>query len=139
MIRILGSFRNPRIIFAFLYDAILAALSFWLALGLRFETFNFHAFPIAHVGKIFLISELLLIASFLINGLYQGVWRFSSTFDLIRVIKASAMGVVASLVACFFLTRMEGVPRSMFIIQFLLLVVGLGGGRFVYRFLKDQT
>lgn len=139
MIRILSSFRNPRIIFAFLYDATLAAFSFWLALGLRYETFNFRLLPIAHLGKFFLISELLLIASFFINGLYQGVWRFSSTFDLIRVIKASAMGVVASLVACFLLNRMEGVPRSMFIIQFLLLVVGLGGGRFVYRFLKDQT
>ena len=27
----------------------------------------------------------------------------------------------------------------MFLIEFLLLVIGLGGGRFVYRFLKDQT
>ena len=60
-------------------------------------------------------------------------------YDLIRVVKASALAVVFSLVACFFMTRLENVPRSMFLIQFLLLVIGLGGGRFIYRFLKDQT
>lgn len=139
MIRILNSFRNPRIIFAFLYDVAIASLSFWMSLALRFESFNFHNYPTTHLEKFFIISQLLMISSFFMNGLYQGVWRFSSMHDLIRVVKASAMGIVASLVACFFLNRLEGVPRSMFIIQFLLLVMGLGGGRFIYRFLKDQT
>lgn len=133
------TFRNPRIIFAFLYDVIIAALSFWAALGLRYETFNYNAYPIASLEKFFFSSLVLMIASFIANGLYQGVWRFSSMHDLIRVVKASFFGVLLSAFACFFLNRMEGVPRSMFPIQFLLLIVGLGGGRFVYRFLKDQT
>ncbi len=133
------TFRNPRIVFAFLYDVLVAGLSFWAALGLRYETFNYHAYPIASLEKFFFISVALMVASFIANGLYQGVWRFSSMHDLIRVVKASLFGVVLSAFACFFLNRMEGVPRSMFPIQFLLLVVFLGGGRFVYRFLKDQT
>lgn len=131
--------RNPRVFFAFSYDAIVAALSFWLALALRFETLNISKYPTISLGKFFVLSEILLILSFFLNGLYQGVWRFSSTHDLTRVIKASALGVVSSLVACFLLNRLEGVPRSMFFIQFLLLVVGLGGGRFFYRSLKDRS
>ncbi len=139
MINVFNNFRNPRIVFAFLYDAFVAAFSFWFALGLRFETFDFTKYPTISLGKFFILSEGLLLISFLMNGLYRGVWRFSSTHDLMRVIKASMVGIIASLVACFFLNRLEGVPRSMFLIQFLLLVVGLGGGRFFYRFLKERT
>ena len=139
MINAFNNFRNPRIVFAFLYDSTIAALSFWFALGLRFETLNFHLFPTLHLGKFFILNEAILLLSFFVNGLYQGVWRFSSTHDLMRVIKASLIGVVFSLVACVLLNRLEGVPRSMFLIQFLILVVGLGGGRFFYRFLKERT
>jgi FlaA1/EpsC-like NDP-sugar epimerase len=78
-------------------------------------------------------------ASFILNGMYKGVWRFSSMHDLIRVVKASAIALSISLVVCFFMTRLQNVPRSMFLIEFLILIIGLGGGRFVYRFLKDQT
>lgn len=134
-----NNFRNPRIIFAFIYDVIISCLSFWLALALRFESLNFYNYPTAELGSFFIVSQILLVSSFFTNGLYQGVWRFSSMHDLIRVVRASAMGVAASLVACFLINRLEGVPRSMFVIQFLLLVMGLGGGRFIYRFLKDQT
>lgn len=139
MIQVLNNFRNPRIFFAFLYDALVAGVSFWLTLALRFETFNYKLYPTVALGKFFILSEVLLIFSFFMNGLYQGIWRFSSTHDLMRVIKASFYGIVLSLVSCFFLNRLEGVPRSMFLIQFLILVVGLGGGRFCYRFLKDRT
>jgi len=133
------TFRNPRIVFAFIYDVVIAGISFWAALGLRYESFNYHAYPINGLEKFFFLSVGLMTLSFIVNGLYQGVWRFSSMHDLIRVVKASFFGLVLSAFACFLLNRMEGVPRSMFLIQFLLLVVGLGGGRFVYRFLKDQT
>ena len=139
MINAFSNFRNPRILFAFLYDATVAGFSFWLALGLRFENLNFYTYSIPHLEKFFILSEGILLTSFLLNGLYQGVWRFSSTHDLMRVIRASILGIIFSLVACFILNRLEGVPRSMFLIQFLILVVGLGGGRFFYRFLKERT
>jgi FlaA1/EpsC-like NDP-sugar epimerase len=139
MENMIRNLRNPRLFFAFSYDATIAALSFWFSLALRFETLDFNKYPTIALGKFFILSEILLILSFFVNGLYQGVWRFSSTHDLVRVIKASALGVVSSLVACFLLNRLEGVPRSMFFIQFLILVVGLGGGRFFYRALKDRS
>ncbi|MFA6238890.1 MAG: nucleoside-diphosphate sugar epimerase/dehydratase [Bacteriovorax sp.] len=139
MNNMLRTLRNPRIFSAFIYDSLVAAFSFWLALALRLDTFNFYTYPIVSLGQFFILSEAILIFSFFYHGLYRGVWRFSSTHDLLRVIKASAIGILTSALACFFLNRMEGVPRSMFVIQFLVLVVGLGGGRFFYRFLKDMT
>ncbi|HXH73874.1 MAG TPA: nucleoside-diphosphate sugar epimerase/dehydratase [Bacteriovoracaceae bacterium] len=138
MENIFRSFKNPRIIFALSYDVLAAAMSFWLAFALRFETLNFYTYPTSHLGSIFLLSQLALILSFIGNGLYRGVWRFSSTHDLIRLIRATFVGVSLSVLGCFLLTRMEGVPRSVFLIQFFVLVVSLGGGRFLYRILKDR-
>lgn len=139
MANLFTSFRNPRVVLAFLYDLLMAALSFWAALYLRFDTLNIPLLQDLDFNRFFFVSMFIYAGSFILNGLYKGVWRFSSMYDLIRVVKASAMAIFISLVTCFFLTRLNNVPRSMFLIQFLLLVIGLGGGRFVYRFLKDQT
>jgi FlaA1/EpsC-like NDP-sugar epimerase len=139
MANLFSSFRNPRVVMAFAYDLLMAGLAFWLALYLRFDSFNIPLTKNLDFNRFFFVAMFIHAASFILNGLYKGVWRFSSMYDLIRVVKASALAVFVSLVVCFFMTRLEGVPRSMFLIEFLLLVIGLGGGRFVYRFLKDQT
>lgn len=139
MANLFSNFRNPRVILAFLYDLVVAGLAFWIALYLRFDSLSIPLTDNLAFNRFFFISMFIHAASFVFNGLYKGVWRFSSMFDLIRVVKASATAIILSLVVCFFMTRLDGVPRSMFLIEFLLLVTGLGGGRFVYRFLKDQT
>lgn len=139
MINLVMSFRNPRIVFAFIYDLFVIASSFWFALFLRFETFDKQIVSYRLFDKVFWITLLVFAFSNIINGLYRGVWRFSSTFDLIRVIRSTTFGTLISVAYWSFTIRMEGIPRSLFPIQFLLLVVGLGGGRFIYRYLKDQT
>lgn len=139
MTNLLNNFRNPRVMLAFGYDLFVAAVSFWAALYLRFDTLTIPLVDNLAFNRFFFVSIFIFAVSFVLNGLYKGVWRFSSMHDLIRVVKASASGAVVSVVVCFYMTRLDGVPRSMFLIQFLLLVIGLGGGRFIYRFLKDQT
>jgi FlaA1/EpsC-like NDP-sugar epimerase len=139
MANLFSSFRNPRVMLAFAYDLLVAGLSFWIALYLRFDTLNIPLTDNLSFNRFFFVSMLIHSGSFILNGLYKGVWRFSSMHDLVRVVKASAIAIAISLVACFFMTRLDGVPRSMFLIEFFILVIGLGGGRFVYRFLKDQT
>jgi len=136
---VVQNFKNPRIVFAFAYDAFIAAFSFFLALSLRYETLDYSKFQTPNLMTYFVLSEVILISSFFVNGLYQGVWRFSSTHDLLRVIKASASGLAVTMLSFFYLSRIEGMPRSIFLIQFFILIVGLGGGRFFYRFLKDRS
>lgn len=139
MANLFSNFRNPRVLLAFVYDMFMAGFAFWLALYLRFDSLNIPLTQNLTFNRYFFVSMFIHALSFILYGLYRGVWRFSSMHDLIRVVKASASAIVLSLVACFFMTRLDGVPRSMFLIEFLLLVIGLGGGRFIYRFLKDQT
>lgn len=139
MSTLLLNFRNPRIVLAFTFDALVVVAAFWGAIYLRFDTIEPSFLDNLSFNRFFFVALLIHLASFILNGLYKGVWRFSSMFDLVRVIKASMMGSVFSLVACFLMIRLEGVPRSLFLIHFLLLVVGLGGGRFIYRFFKDYV
>jgi FlaA1/EpsC-like NDP-sugar epimerase len=139
MANLFSSFRNPRVVLAFCYDLLIAAISFWGALYLRFDSLNNVLTNNLSFNRFFFIAMFIHAGSFVLNGLYKGVWRFSSMYDLIRVVKASLIAIILSLVLCFFMTRLDNVPRSMFLIEFLLLVIGLGGGRFIYRFLKDQT
>jgi len=122
---------------AFLYDVAIAIVTFWMALYLRVETFSSPFFLEKNVHFLFVTNTLVLTISFMLNGLYYGIWRFSSIFDLVRVLKASFFGILASFFLNYLMHRMDSVPRSLMPIQFLLLVCGLGGGRFFYRFWKD--
>lgn len=139
MSNLLLKFSNPRIAVAMLYDVLVACFAFWFALYLRFgyipESFSEDLI----FNRFFFISIGIHIVVFLTSGLYKGVWRFSSTYDLVRVIRASALAIGVSLIVCFFMTRLQGIPRTMFFIEFLVLVIGLGGGRLAYRFFKDNN
>jgi FlaA1/EpsC-like NDP-sugar epimerase len=117
----------------------MAALTFWGALYLRYDTFDHYFVDYRLFDKVFWVTLLVYSVSYFANGLYRGVWRFSSMHDLIRVIRSCLVGCIASVMLWSFINRMDGIPRSLFPIQFFLLVVTLGGGRLFYRFLKDQT
>ncbi|MBK26566.1 MAG: polysaccharide biosynthesis protein [Halobacteriovorax sp.] len=132
-------FRNPKVFTAFFYDAMVALFSFLIAVCLRFETFDLSRIPIENLFLVTVIVFGTQAFCFSIAGLYKGIWRFSSTHDLIRVVKGSVFGVFISIVAVFLFNRLETVPRSAFVIDWLLLVMGLGGGRFAYRIWKDTN
>ncbi|MEC7276601.1 MAG: nucleoside-diphosphate sugar epimerase/dehydratase [Bdellovibrionota bacterium] len=119
------------------YDAVITLSAFYLALISRYGSI---APDIIHHQKfitMMLIVSLTQITVFYFMGLYKGIWRYSSTTDLLRVIKASTIAVLSSFMMIFLYTRLELIPRSLFFIQWAYLILGLGGGRFIYRILRD--
>ena len=120
------------------YDFIIALLAFHLSFALRLgELFPQITQSTQYLNLLILVG-LAQSATFYVNGLYRGLWRYSSTPDLIRVIRASFLAVVISFFVAFIYMRLDGIPRSLFIIDWMLLVIGLGGGRFVYRMFRDH-
>ena len=71
-------------------------------------------------------------------GLYRGVWRFASVPDLINILKASVIGLLAIMVALFVYNRLHEVPRSVLLLYPLLLTAMLGMPRLLYRAWKDH-
>ena len=129
---------NPRTIFALLHDIAVAVFAWIIAYLLRF---NF-TIPAEQVSSLWLVLIFLtpIQALFFIRlGLYRGVWRFASIPDLKRILMAISMAAITA-VALLFMFKPMGltVPRSVLILDPILLLLMMGGSRFVYRSWKEH-
>lgn len=109
-------------------------LSYWLR-------FNLNVIPEYFLQASLHYLVILMpvqVTFFFLFGLYRGAWRFSSIPDLMRILQGSALGVVVSTVLLFILYRLEGVPRSIPLLYWLLLVILLSTPRLLYRWISDR-
>ena len=128
---------NTRTALAVLHDAIAAALAWSFAYLLRF---NFELPPnfAAELHQTVYLVVLLQTAIFWRFNLYRGIWRYASTTDLRRIFLAVMLSA-AAIPLMFWMLRLDLViPRSVLIINPLLLILMMGGSRFVYRLWKEQ-
>ena len=63
--------------------------------------------------------------------------RFASLPDLVHIIEAALLANSLTALVLFAWNRLSGVPRSVFVLDFLLLVFLLGGIRLAFRLYKD--
>jgi FlaA1/EpsC-like NDP-sugar epimerase len=128
---------NIRRALALLHDAVAAALAWSFAYLLRF---NFELPPnfAAELHQtVYWVVALQMIIFWRFN-LYRGIWRYASTIDLRRIF-LTVMLSAAAIPLMFWMLRLELViPRSVLIINPLLLILMMGGSRFVYRLWKEQ-
>lgn len=85
---------------------------------------------------------LVLVAQGLVFwrvGLYRGIWRFASVPDLLNILKASAFGLLAIVLALFLYNRLDQVPRTVLVLYPVVLTALLGMPRLLYRSWKDQS
>ncbi len=122
---------------ALIHDLIMATASLWLAhylrLGERLWAFSGETLPMATAAFV-----PLCLAVFVGSGLYRGLWRYASMQDLLTLTKATSLLLAIFYLGHFFILRLEGVPRSVPAIHWLLLLAMLGGPRFAYRIIKDR-
>ena len=128
---------NARIGAAIIHDTASVLLAWYFAFALRF---NFQIPPAFSDTMLTALAWLIpLQVLFFINfGLYQGVWRFASLPDLKRII-FSVFASTATVVAIIYMFQPQGVvPRSVLILDPLLLIMAMGGSRFIYRYWKEH-
>jgi FlaA1/EpsC-like NDP-sugar epimerase len=110
-------------------------------LGSYWFRYNLESVPVGMWSSALATLPVVLLvqgASFWYFGLYRGIWRFASIPDFIRILKAVSVGVIASAAIIFLWTRLEGVPRSVFVLDAVFLILILGGSRLLYRWHKDR-
>ncbi len=128
---------NPRTLAAFFHDVAAASLAWWIAFELRF---NFDIPPdFALTLRSTVVWVVVLHAAlFWPLGLYRGIWRYASLHDLRRILGAVTLAAV-SVPALFILLRVQTpVPRSVFVLTPLLLILVMGGSRLAYRAWKER-
>jgi FlaA1/EpsC-like NDP-sugar epimerase len=121
---------------AFAHDVLAAVAAWGIAYWLRFNLDIPDSF-LAGMGTAMLICLPIQAVAFQLFGLYRGVWRFASLPDLRRIVFAVAAGSLAGPFALNMLGHLAGVPRSVFLLEPLLLVLLMGGSRFAYRSWKE--
>ncbi|KMQ80259.1 Nucleoside-diphosphate sugar epimerase/dehydratase [Candidatus Burkholderia pumila] len=70
-------------------------------------------------------------------GLYRGIWVFASLPDLMRISKAVGWGALFVMVLSVVVQPVPIIPRSVLIVSPLLLFLGMGGPRALYRAAKE--
>ncbi len=128
---------NSRSLFAFAHDVTAAVIAWFLAFLLRF---NFEI-PSEHfllmIQTFFIVLPLQAI-SFLSSGLYRGTWRFASVPDLKRIFLTVIISVFVLVALLFMISNASRVPRSVLILYPILLILMMGGSRFIYRAIKEH-
>ena len=121
----------------FLHD-VLAACFAWLgAYMLRFNLTLPDAYTRDFAATLAWVVPLQTLI-FWRFGLYRGMWRFASLPDLQRILRAVAIAALA-VPGVLLLLRVDAiVPRSVLLLDPLLLLIVMGGSRFAYRAWKDH-
>lgn len=113
-------------------DLGLIALANYLAFWLRFDGM----IPDLEMGLFLQMLPLLMVIRLLIFlpfGLYQGIWKYTSIWDLKNIIVSSILGMAVFYIAVRWGIGLEGYPRSIYMLDTVLLIVLLGGVRLSRR------
>lgn len=122
---------------AFFHDTIVVMAAWWMAFALRF---NFHI-PTEFTYYIWQTLPIIFIfhsISFYTFGLYKGMWRFASLPDLKRIMRAVGFAALLSASYALLVHPSIIIPRSVLIMNPMLLILTMGGSRFFYRAWKER-
>ena len=79
------------------------------------------------------------LLTFLVFGLYRGMWRYTSVVDLFNALKATFTSSILLILWILFAYYFQGFSRSVFVIDGFLTFVFIGGLRVAIRvFLSEQ-
>ena len=133
MITFLHRFRWPIVIAVHL---ILIGVANYLAFWLRFDgNIPDWAFEIFVQTLPFLVVILMLI--FVPFRLYQGMWQYTSIWDLKNIVASSIVGMAVFYFAVRWGVGLERYPRSIYMLDTILLIGLLGGARLSRRVYRE--
>ncbi|MBL8671796.1 MAG: polysaccharide biosynthesis protein [Alphaproteobacteria bacterium] len=126
---------------AFVHDVVMAALSFGLSVAIAYQL-RFGWILNVRLGDDMTVGTALFTATaaavFWFMGLYRGIWRYASIDDLLAIVKSVTAAIVLFTPAMFFLTRLDSIPRTALLVNWVLLILLLAGPRVLYRVIRDK-
>ncbi|MGO9443698.1 MAG: polysaccharide biosynthesis protein, partial [Thiobacillaceae bacterium] len=128
---------NPRTLTAIVHDAsaIVAAWlgAYWLRFNLNIPP-EFLTYALTHLVWIVPMQMILFWRA----GLYRGIWRFASLTDLRRIVLALGAGTLMIGLVLWLVKPSAVVPRSVVVLDPMLLLFLMGGNRLAYRAWKEH-
>lgn len=129
-----------RMVMLGLLDALIVAAAIPLAYFLRFD---FHVVQpyFSLLPYVIAVHVVLIFASFHWVKLYRRVWRYASIGELISLVKATTLSELFLYVLYATLHSKFPefvVPRSIYIMSWALITMGIGGSRLSWRIFRDS-
>lgn len=128
---------NVRTLLAFAHDVFAAGVAWFVAFWLRLNL----ELPEPFLNSALLTATWVIPLQALIFwrfGLYRGIWRYASLPDLNRILKAIGVAALAIPMVLVLLQSKTIVPRSVFLLDPILLLMLMGGSRLAYRAWKEH-
>ncbi len=120
-----------RALFAATHDVLVACFAWFAAFELRFN-FDIPVPFMQSLWSVLAIAVPIQMIFFVRFNLYKGVWRFASIPDLKRIVSAVLASAVL-ITALFQMINIATIPRSVLLLDPILLILLMGGSRFAYR------
>ena len=119
-------------------DFVLICLAFLSSIGLRYEfTFPKHVISLINYES-FAFFIFIKFSCFKIFGLYRGMWRYTSIWDMLNIIKANLVASAVIIIYVLINQTFFGISRSIFILDFSISVVFIGSSRLGIRMFFTQ-
>jgi FlaA1/EpsC-like NDP-sugar epimerase len=131
----LNIIKRYRVFLLVILDIVLVNLSIIVGLYLRFSLdASYLRIPPSDLNRFYssaLVITGIFIAVFYLFKLYSSLWRYASINELVSIVEAVIISTILSYIyGLIFDIQM---PRSIYIISFMLIVFSVGGVRFSYR------
>ena len=121
-----------RIFGVLLFDIIVVMLSILGAYLLRFD-FIFPGEYLRGALLAIIIAIPLKVGVFTLFGMYRGMYRYTSLWDMVNILKATGVSSLLLFTFVGLLTFLEGTPRSIFLLDYILTTLGVGVVRISVR------
>jgi lipopolysaccharide/colanic/teichoic acid biosynthesis glycosyltransferase len=118
-------------------DLTWVALSPFGALFIR-DNFGLWAFKVQDLMPYALLCVVSAAAVFACMRLHRVFWRYISLMDVLRIIGAVLIALLLAVLGAFVFNRLEGVPRSLPVIQAFLLIAAMVGSRVAIRLAGER-
>ena len=121
-----------RVLGVLMFDILAVMLSILGAYLLRFD----FIFPSEYAAAALMaigIAIPIKIGLFSIFGMYRGMYRYTSLWDMVNILKATGVSSLLLFTVVGLLTFFEGTPRSIFLLDFILTSLAVGAIRISVR------
>jgi FlaA1/EpsC-like NDP-sugar epimerase len=119
-------------------DALFVFFAYYSAYHLRFEGNIPPSMMTSFLYSVIWIVPLKILC-FIFFDLYKGMWRYTGMYDLLNILKACASSSVLIVLILLITIRFAGFPRSIFVIDFLLILIFVSGFRLSIRLLHSYV
>ncbi len=127
---------HKRRVLEVLLDFVFICIAYYAAYFLRFEGVLSPAnMQLVRDSIIWII--LIKMSVFFMFGLYRGVWKYISISDFFTIFKVVSLGSIFSVLFLTFVFRFKDYPRTVFFVDWLILLFLVMGLRFIFRILGE--